>query len=280
MNKPGRRRSELDLVYPDAPSAQDCSTASVSSQPGADAWRAAEYGASPFSDHPDHLQATDECPQGSVHVPEHFLHKCPHEDGWDYILDYGDDRSKDDIPDDGASIAAGFSNENAYYIGNEELAKLDLAEVQLCALASGSNCNANCFSLSDGNTGNPSSWFLEGNVPDNCFPGASPLMRNIAVYTGQCVGPHFIFMDTAIEKFSMFEGEFSDRGWQCGNYHRFYTWDAINSGWHAEGWGLTLSIKHSPRQGAGYEFGWYSTTCAASNGFDPDVLQIRVKVKN
>lgn len=272
--------SELDLVYPGAPAVQDCSTASVSSKPGDDAWRAAEYGASPFSDHPDHLQATDVCPQGSVQVPENFLHKCPHEDGWDYILDYGDDRTKDDIPDDGATIAAGFSNENAYYIGNEELAKLDLAEVQLCALVSGSNCNSNCFSLSDGDTGNPNSWNNVNKIPDNCFPELTPLMRSIAVFTGQCTDTHFVWMDMPNDKFSTFEGDFSDQGWMCGGYHRFYTWTGANAGWHAEGWGLTLSIKHSPRHGAGYEFGWYDTTCGMqAAGNDADVLQIRVKVK-
>lgn len=273
--------SALDMDYPDAAPVQDCSTSHVATKPGEDAWRAAEYGASPFTDRPENLEPTDVCPQGAVQVPDNFLHTCDHEDGWDYVLDYGDDRSKDDIPDNAADIGAGFSNQNAYYIGNEELEKLELEEVQICALVSGKDCNANCFTLTDDN-GAANSWVNSNNIPGNCFPElTSPLKRVIGVFTGQCTDQHYIFLHVPNDSFAKFSGDISHIAWQCRGYRRFYTWSGSWRGWHAEGWGLTLSTAYNPNFGANYEFGWYdSGTCGAqSAGANADVFQIRVKVK-
>jgi len=45
---------------------------------------------------------------------------------------YGDDNSVDDIPNTLEEIAEGFSNANAYFIGNKALSELKLNEAQLC----------------------------------------------------------------------------------------------------------------------------------------------------
>ena len=45
---------------------------------------------------------------------------------------YRDSTTMDDIPNSAAEIAKGFSNQNAYYIGNEALVELEIQEAQLC----------------------------------------------------------------------------------------------------------------------------------------------------
>lgn len=279
---------ELDMVYPDAAPVQDCSTAPVAHVPGVEDWRTAEYGGSPFAERPGNLEATEACPQGAVKVPDNFLHRCDHEDGWEYILDYGDDRSKNDIPDDESTIAEGFSNENAYYIGNEKLEKLELQEVEVCALVSSKSCNRNCFTLTNGK-GAANDWVQANNIPSNCFSGGSDLTSDlkkvIGVFSGQCIGTgHFAFLHVPNDSFAKFSDELSGVAWQCGGYRRFYTtgnWGNSWRGWHAEGWGLTLSLKNNEYMpGDSFEFGWHSNHCGWAGSADVDVFQIRAKVKN
>lgn len=273
--------SELDMTYPGAPSAQTCDTSSIDNVPGEDAWRADEYGSSPFSDNPEHLSATDVCPQGSFKVPEGHLSACAHEDGWEYVTDYGDDRSKDDLPDDATAIRAGFSNGNAYYIGDAELEKLDLEEVQVCGFVSGENCKKSCYTLST----NLENWYVHGspnNIPSACASVLStPLKKMISILSGACADqPHFWMYQLPSMTYSTFEG--TNCGWQCRGYRGWYTHAGNSGGWHAQGWGISLQTKgriglhmNNPNQ----EIGWYGSTCGSCvNEVDIDTFQIKVKV--
>jgi len=52
----------LDIAYPNASVRSNCSVTPGSPQPGNTSWRASEYGASPFTEHPQHLEDTQPCP--------------------------------------------------------------------------------------------------------------------------------------------------------------------------------------------------------------------------
>lgn len=52
----------LDIAYPNASVRSNCSVIPGSPQPGNTSWRASEYGASPFTEHPQHLEDTQPCP--------------------------------------------------------------------------------------------------------------------------------------------------------------------------------------------------------------------------
>lgn len=281
--------SELDMTYPDAPGELPCDTSSISNAPGdADsiaAWRADEYGSAPFSDKPEHLSATDACPQGSFKVPDVHVQKCAHEDEWEYVTDYHDDRSTNDLPDDAAAIAAGFHNENAYYIGDAALEELDLEEIQVCALVSGKNCMKNCYTMTDDIL---ASWYVHGSPntlnTGGCASGLStPLKKVISILSGACSNqPHFWMYQVPSDRFSKFEG--TDCGWQCRGHRGWYTHSGAHGGWHAQGWGISLSTKGRLGQhmnNNNQEFGWWGGTCGhCTTQADPDVFQIKVKVKD
>lgn len=274
--------SELDMTYPNAPAGLTCDTSPIDNVPGDDAWRADEYGSSPFSDHPDHLSATDVCPQGSFKVPDGHIAKCAHEDEWEYVTDFGDDRSKNDIPDDAASIKAGFSNQNAYYIGDAALEELELEEVQVCGLISSDNCRKACYTLSD----NLDSWYVHGSpntIPSSCAAGLStPLKKMISILSGACSNEnHFWMYQLPSMTYSKFEG--TNCGWQCRGYRGWYTHSGSHGGWHAQGWGISLHVKGNiglHMNNANQEFGWYGGTCGSCvSQADVDTFQIKVKVK-
>ena len=88
-----------------------------------------------------------------------------------------------------ASIASGFDNTNAYYIGNQALNALQLARVQIC-VGTISGCNVDCHDIkpehigaqiSDGWSNVPSS----ADVPEDfkkmiaCFTGQVRTMRQL-----------------------------------------------------------------------------------------------------
>lgn len=73
--------------------------------------------------------------------------QCPKDNAWTYILEYLDDETKDDIPDNGVDIAAGVNLENAFYIGSEALKRFDIRETQVCWQDSES-CRLRCRGIS------------------------------------------------------------------------------------------------------------------------------------
>ena len=48
------------------------------------------------------------------------------------IFSYHDDDNTNDIPDTEAAIGSGFSNANAFFIGNDQLRKSELTGLKLC----------------------------------------------------------------------------------------------------------------------------------------------------
>ena len=57
---------------------------------------------------------------------------CVRDPEWEYAFELIDNPTVNDLPDEPSAIAAGFSNLNAYYIGNEALDALALSAVQIC----------------------------------------------------------------------------------------------------------------------------------------------------
>merc|ERR550534_2064143 len=53
----------LDITYPNVSARSNCTVIPASSQPGSMTWRSSEYGASPFTENPDHLEDTQPCLQ-------------------------------------------------------------------------------------------------------------------------------------------------------------------------------------------------------------------------
>lgn len=74
---------------------------------------------------------------------------CAHDPGWTYILDYKDDKDKNDIPDDADQIYEGFDEPNAFFIGMHRLTELgDLDNIRVCAKRyHQSKCLEECFIL-------------------------------------------------------------------------------------------------------------------------------------
>ena len=61
------------------------------------------------------------------------------------VLSYHDLDDADDVPDSGATIAAGFSTDSSFYIGNGALNALDIAEAEMCVwYESAGSCVSNC----------------------------------------------------------------------------------------------------------------------------------------
>merc|ERR1712137_282238 len=79
-----------------------------------------------------------------------FVQRCPHEEGWTYILDYSDDRSIQDIPNNITSIAGGFETTNAYFRGMSALESIDDdVRLEMCIVSSASNCLTRCMMINN-----------------------------------------------------------------------------------------------------------------------------------
>lgn len=101
--------------------------------------------------------------------------------GGQVVLDYVDDDSKDDIPDDAATIIAGFRNDNAFYIGNDALDALGFARAEMCVSQShpsGAGCKKSCIEIAD------SDWqYTGGSLPLSSL--SSGVKKVIAMISGQ-----------------------------------------------------------------------------------------------
>jgi len=213
-------------------------------------------------------------------IPAEFVERCPHEEGWHYLLDYSDDPSKDDVPDEQAEIAAGFSNSNAFYIGNAKLADLPIRAAQMCALASNARledgaCQWSCADLPD------SSEIARWPCSDSCNNLGSNQKKLIALLSGQAEArggvfrgmPKAFFQGSASELTWYVQG----RGGAAANVPEMYMdipyYDAVG-GWHVQGYGITLW-----RVSKDKEFGPHKGG-AGTYPFDVDTFQIRVKLED
>ena len=64
------------------------------------------------------------------------------------ILQFEDDRSSRDAPNDPGVIKLGVSNQNFYFIGVDELESRDVQSVEVC-LGSTSGCSMECYPLGE-----------------------------------------------------------------------------------------------------------------------------------
>lgn len=73
-----------------------------------------------------------------------FSPQCPRDASWTYIMEYFDQPSVDDIPNSEDAVVAGFSNSNAFFIGEDELDKLNFSEMEVCYTGS-TDCRVECL---------------------------------------------------------------------------------------------------------------------------------------
>jgi len=203
--------------------------------------------------------------------PLTFKERCDHDPAWIYVLDYSDDRSKDDIPNDFNLLVGGFANENAYYMGNEKLDKLNIKEAEMCILSSitktsTGQCQSSCMQFGEDQKGDA-----------ECMGDSlgSPVTMIIAALSGQIKGQCSRTGDL-LQNFDVrvgtFQEDFSSTKWNCRGVHK-RLYGQADGRWHAEGWGVTLTTKNTNK-----ELGWYDGTCGYT--LDPDTFQVRVKLQD
>lgn len=113
--------------------------------------------------------------------------KCTGNDDWKYLAELADDTAVEDWPDDASTIAAGFKNGNAFYIGNDAVNSLSFNELQLCGGSiSADTCDVSCFDLREQEVGGglSSGQFSVSGMSSN-------LKQMVGCFSGQCVGDSY-----------------------------------------------------------------------------------------
>jgi len=196
-----------------------------------------------------------------------FKRRCQHERGWTYVMDYSDRHQTDDIPSNRNTIANGFDNRNAFYIGNRKLNQLNIKQAQICALASrqrkGGKCNWSCKNVVNSNWGGghlcgPCKKYQRGNI-----------YRLIAGFSGQMTGG--LVVKNIKPYIAKFQWQFRGSGWNCRNHQHIASWGV---GWHKNGWGISLRGDHGKNS---WEVRWYDNTCRLLNKLPVDTIQVRVR---
>jgi len=214
-----------------------------------------------------------------------FQMRCAHERGWTYVLDYSDDRQVDDIPGGRSGsyrISRGFTNRNAYYIGNAKLNALNIKEAQMCFLSSTTKtktgkCQWSCMTLKN-------QYWANGKFCRACNPGltgATPVKKIIAGLSGQMMGIRESGMRYTILQVKpgmlsdgqRFQDDARNIRWSCGPGKNIVYYG--RPGWHINGYGISARFEHG--KGA-YEIGWPDNRCGYKTKLDVDTLQIRVKI--
>jgi len=260
------KTDHLNLKYGKMPDPEKCE--SPVADPCGSQYVSEEYAGLP-SDAPAKDCLTCSGLGNTIPLPDGFNVRCKHDTEWAYVLDYSDDRSKDDIPNNVGALASGFANSNAFYIGNSAVDDLDIETAQMCVLSSSKrmkngNCQWSCKTLDDGN-------FNDGVNCNGCKKLSSGVKKAIAAVSGQSRGGDILKnLDAGI---ASFQEDMSAISWMCGGYKRFYSW---GHGWHAQGWGISFRPDHNP---GSYEIGWYSNHCGFRAKMDVDTFQVRVQLK-
>jgi len=246
--------SMLDIYYPSTPAEEPCDVAPVAEPPCTPDFVSSHYTTKQWYGRAS-ANKCNECPhlanttiiRGPVNLlPVEFKQRCPHKEGWTYVLDYSDDRKQNDVPDEISMIAAGFANSNAFYIGNDKLGELNIKAAQMCALASSVRledgaCQWSCIDIPD----------VEGwDLPPchKCDGLGSDLKRFIALLSGQALGQEKSLNDLPE---SAFQGSGSNQFWNGPVYHEKgyrglrmpHGNDQQQSSWNFEGCGISLWIK-------------------------------------
>ena len=158
------------------------------------------------------------------------------------VLSYHDLDDADDVPDSGATIAAGFSTDSSFYIGNGALNALDIAEAEMCVwYESAGSCVSHCVPITDSDFayGGPElDWLrsgthrvialmsgqLESVTPDE-DEHASFYPRKIGSEVGPAWAPPNAWTCSGPNTEDANTGTIRGWGW----------------GWHAWGWGITFA---------------------------------------
>jgi len=213
-------------------------------------------------------------------LPPGFTGKCSHQSGWTYILDYSDERGKDDIPDTPKDIANGFANKNAFFMGNANLEQLNLMNtmnLEVCFASSSANCIESCEPI------NANSWVANSACS---FPSLTDNRKKaIAALSGQCVASGVVpFMKKG--KSRRFPDPYAQVRWEGADFPDRDDIVVAVKGWcggdgygvHVLGRGIALCTQDLPtfRAPAGTELAFMK---GAGYSLDVDTLRIRYQLK-
>jgi hypothetical protein len=149
-------------------------------------------------------------------------------DGWTQLFAIYDDRTKDDLPNTKAEIAAGFGNDNAFYIGNEALNRLDILSAEICAGACGSvmDCHEIDNVQAAARTFAPTSLNTDLKKSIGCFTGQCESA------SGCCGEGYLMYGD--FPNWKLFDGT----TWSYGSYTSISLYS--DADWHTDGSGMTM----------------------------------------
>merc|ERR1719414_1644726 len=175
----------------------------------------------------------------------------------------------------------GFSNKNAFYIGNNKLRRLNIAKAEICALSSRQRtrtgkCQWSCKQLSN------SYWGGSRCYRNDCNRMGTNVKKMIAALSGQGTSG-WILSGNVNPEIARFQGKYRQIPWNCRRHKGMHSWGV---GWHKTGWGISMRADH---RAGNYEIGWNSAHCRWRgrpwNGrpfrslLDVDTFQIRVQLK-
>ena len=211
---------------------------------------------------------------------------CAWKEGWTTVMEYYDDDTTDDIPNTKTEIAAGFTTDNAWYIGNDALNALPIAEAEICM------AKARDSGLTDCDEWNPTSavssvpstvgegtisCFVVGDSdfgysPSSTYDTLSELMGGtrqiIGVFSGQV--DYGATVSGARGKF-INAGAITQNSWNCHNYSPYMQqWTGDTSNFHTWGCGLVMDRAKTDDEivGPGDGYGtcaWYSGNANVDN---------------
>lgn len=203
--------------------------------------------------------------------------RCNTADGnsWTTILDYNDDRAKDDLPNEASEIAAGFESDSSFFIGLESLGALDFDEVSLCVFLSGT-CQESCHTLSQTQV-------------YGCHCAASsdldtPVKKFIASLAGVCEYMECPEANRMAQDLPLIDWHArATNTWKPYMYQSpYHQENGKGVSWHLEGCGLTLQISgwHSSSPyptPITREFGLWESGCLPGLNVDFDIFRVRVR---
>lgn len=187
--------------------------------------------------------------------------KCQPHHGYNYIFQLEDDRSVMDMPADRSAAKAGFTTDNAYYMGNTELNALDISSAEVC-VGKQSNCQMTCYPIST------EYWGGDGTDYAHITDLATPLKKMVGCFAGLCpcyssemcnaYSGHWFYQCTKDKSQCGIQWYATHAGMKIGGH-------PANGGpvaWHSWGSGVTLwydgarELDNWARDGSGVDTMW------------------------
>lgn len=179
---------------------------------------------------------------------------CDVEGGWTRVFQLYDDNNVDDLPDGVTAMAAGFSRDNAFFIGNTALNALAFDDARWCM---SDGVSTACFPITDAD------WGYRLSDVDGLVGGQR---RVIAALSGQINdgrtedGANGDFYATKtgqpVPMCPTYTGTFDSNG-------QIRQWQHSDADWHTWGYGLSLYKNGANAHGPYNELAWGSETLAA-----------------